>query len=124
MVTLDIPTLDIEDLDETLNNFLSKKNVLVYIPGFNFIYGHKHHVQLERYMHKYHEYIGTEVVHFSEEENKQKIKYIIDCYPDTWVNDNMGDMEGNLNSEHYLSDYFDSRSEVIKIFKTKFYKPV
>ena len=115
----------IPDFDIKTNKFLSNFKGTIIIPGFNYQYGHPHHIQLEEYMRKNFIFMETFKIELSKLECHLKVENFKDCYP-TWIHmlDDIISPKlpgGKTDSSHTWLDFFMSGIEEALIFEKEQY---
>jgi hypothetical protein len=98
------------DMEAYIDTFFENFSGRVIIPGFNQLYQHPHHMQLENYMYDTWKHDGDMIYHLSLEENIEKLEMFKEVYPE-WYDGDMG-----LVKSAFFRDYFISQVEVAKVF--------
>lgn len=111
-----IPNFD-EELDKVLKDFQGN----IIIPGFNYQYGHPHHIQLQEYMEKRFSFKGAVKANLNKEKCRLKELNFKKCYP-TWVhmlNDTISEsLPGDdSNGVKLWKDFFMSGVEEALVFE-------
>tara|TARA_Y100000310_G_C20577588_1_gene761224 strand:+ start:367 stop:903 length:537 start_codon:yes stop_codon:yes gene_type:complete len=100
-----IPDFD-DKVDKYLLNMPKPMDRKVVIPATNHLYGHKHHIQLEKYMYGHHRFDRKEKRVLSTYHCKRKIEIFVERYPS----------QKHIVEQPDIIDYLDLGVEVGLIF--------